>query len=244
MDNKTKQEGTYKIGDKVADAQLIRIFGNKIILLRTNGQQEVLYLREQDARMDASYTMIDEWSTVIKALNNTSFMVDPQIFAERVADLAQFIDMIRLITAYKQGKSIGCRIGQLEEKSLGIALGLQAGDIIISVNSIPADTMENRLKIYTDVVSKKLNDTITITLMRNKQEYNFTYLLKEITPNNGLEPTPRDDFMIKKLEEDEKLKIMKEKYQFAPTIQDIRQRERENMQKQGNPLPSSKEPNS
>lgn len=50
-DNKTNQEGTFKVGDTVQDAQLIRIFSNKIILLRNNGQQEVLYLREQDAKL-------------------------------------------------------------------------------------------------------------------------------------------------------------------------------------------------
>ncbi len=245
MDNKTKQEGTYRVGDKIADAQLIRIFGNKIILLRANGQQEVLYLREQDARMDAAYAMIDQWDTVIKSINPTTFMVDPQLFSERVGDLAQFIDMLHIITAYKQGKSIGCRIGgQLEDKSLGVALGLQSGDIIVSIDGIPADTMENRLKIYKNILSKKLDEQVILTLTRNKQEYVFTYILKELSPETGQAPTIHDEFMVKQLQEEEKLKIMKEKYQFAPSIQDIRQRERENMQQKGKPLPSSKESNS
>jgi hypothetical protein len=104
--------------------------------------------------------------------------------------------------------------------------------------------MENRLKIYKNILSKKLGDTIALKIMRNKQEYDFSYLLKEIIPNEGKMPAPHDEFMVKKLQDEEKLKIMKEKYQFAPTIQDIRQRERENMQQKGNPLPSSKEPNS
>ena len=33
QDNKTMQEGTYKVGDLIQDAQLIRIFKNKIIFL-------------------------------------------------------------------------------------------------------------------------------------------------------------------------------------------------------------------
>ena len=66
QDNKTMQEGTYKVGDLIQDAQLIRIFKNKIIFLRLNGQQEVLYLREQDAKVDPAYSLSHEWDTVVK----------------------------------------------------------------------------------------------------------------------------------------------------------------------------------
>ena len=38
------------------DAQLIKIFNNKAIFLRANGQQEVLYLRPKDAQLDPTYT--------------------------------------------------------------------------------------------------------------------------------------------------------------------------------------------
>src|SRR3972149_8298511 len=76
-DNKTNQEVSYKIGDQISDAQLIRIFGNKIILLRANGQQEVLYVREQDAKLDSAYANIDEWENIIKQVTASSFIIDP-----------------------------------------------------------------------------------------------------------------------------------------------------------------------
>ena len=41
-----------KTGDVIEDAQLMRIFSNKVVLVRSNGQQEVLYLREKDAKTD------------------------------------------------------------------------------------------------------------------------------------------------------------------------------------------------
>ena len=46
-DNKTNQEGVYKTGDTIEDAQLMRIFANKVVLVRSNGQQEVLYLEKR-----------------------------------------------------------------------------------------------------------------------------------------------------------------------------------------------------
>lgn len=230
-DNKTKKESNYKVGDSVGDAQLIRIFGNKIVLLRSNGQQEVLYLREQDAKLDTTYTTAHTWETVIKQLSATAFIVDPDSFAERVQDLAQFIDMLRLITAFKQGKSIGCRIGKLDEKSVGHALGLQAGDIILSIDGIPADTMDNRLKIYKEITSKKMNDSIVVNISRNKQDLSLEYVLKELTPDRNAQ-TP-SSFELERIAEEEKIKILKENQQFAPTLQDIRRRERQNMRERG-----------
>lgn len=48
--NQTKQEASYQLGNNIEDAQLIRILSNKVIFLRSNGQQEVLYLKERDAQ--------------------------------------------------------------------------------------------------------------------------------------------------------------------------------------------------
>ncbi len=231
--NNTKKETSYKVGDTIGDAQLIRIFSNKVILLRSNGQQEVLFLREQDAKMDMGYAMIDEWNLVVKAMSGTSFLVDPIAFANHISDLGQFIEMLHLITAYKQGQSIGARIGTLNEKSIGAALGLQAGDIVTEIDGIPARTMQERLRIYQSVLSKKNDDIIKVTLLRNKQQLSFEYILKELYPESAVKETPENQFHLQEIEQKEKMKILKKKYEFAPTIEDIRKRERELMLEKG-----------
>ncbi len=232
-DNKTKKESSHKIGDKIGDAQLIRIFSNKIMLLRSNGQQEVVYLREQDAMFDAGYSMIDEWNLVVKQMSSTSFIVDPLAFAKRVQDLGQLIEMLHLITAYKQGTSIGCRIGKLDEKSIGTALGLQPGDIVTTIDGIQANNMENRLKIYQSILNKKDEELIVVQLLRNKEDMVFEYKLREMVPEEGQRETPQNQFLLQKIEEEEKRKILQQKYDLAPTLQDIRNRERQNMLEKG-----------
>lgn len=232
-DNKTKKEASYKIGDTISDSQLIRIFANKIILLRSNGQQEVLYLREQDARLDAGYAMIDEWNTIAKPISTTVFMIDPYAFIKRITDLGQFIEMLHLITAYKQGKSIGVRIGKLDEKSIGSVLGLQAGDVITQIDGTEATNIESRLEIYKNILQKKENDTVIVKLVRNKQPLTFEYILKELVPEEGQKETPKQQYILQKIEEEEKVKILKQKYEFAPTLEEIRQRERQNMLHKG-----------
>jgi type II secretion system protein C len=238
MDNKTNKELVYKTGDVFEDAQLIRISGIKVIFLRANGQQEVLYLREQDAKMDPMYAVLDNWEAAIQPLGINYFMISPREFTRRVTSLGQFIEMLSLTTAYKQGKSIGCRVGEVAEKSLGAHLGLQTSDIIISINHIPATTTENRLKIYKEIVDMQYDDTITVRLRRNKtDEMELLYKLEEFTPQpTSATPVPAGEEERKpldKIKEEEKIKALEQQYKFAPTLQEIRTRERQLMFNKG-----------
>ncbi len=230
QDNKTQKEGTFRVGDAIDGAQLIRIYNNKILFLRPNGQQEVLYLREQDAKEDPAYALIDNWQTIIQQVASTEFLIDPQLFAFQVNDLGQFIEMVGLTTAYKDGQSVGCRIGQAEPKSLAAALGLITGDIIKTIDTIPATTTENRLKIYQSIVNKNDGDTIKLQLLRNKQPISFEYQLKDFgIERHGAIEEP----VLREMEKREKEEILRNKYQFAPTLKEIKKRERIHMINKG-----------
>lgn len=232
MDNQTNKEARYKVGDKIEDAQLIRIFSNKIVFIRSNGQQEILYLRERDAQLDPSYAIISGWDEVIRKIDDNDYGVDVDTFAERVPNLAQFIDMLDLTTVYKQGSSIGCRVGVLLENSLGIALGLRTGDIILTVNSIPAAGTSDRFKIYKNITALKTGDTVELVVQRNGREITIIYHLEEI--KKGITGQPQA--VAQKAREEmmqEQQKILQEKYKFAPTVRDIRQREKNIMREKG-----------
>jgi len=190
-DNKTQREANYVVGDGIEDGQLIRIFSNKIVILRANGQQEVLYLRETDAKKDPLYSLIDEWNKVVSPIDGATYQINTKEFTQRVKSLAQLIDMLDVTTAYKQGESIGCRIGQLPEKSFGAYIGLQSGDIITKINNIDATTIDNRLKIYKKIVGMRNGDTIQITLQRKKEEMTLRVVLKD--PSEILEDDIQDE---------------------------------------------------
>ncbi len=158
-DNTTSKESLYKVEDVVEDARLIKILNNKVIFLRANGQQEVLYLRHKDAELDPVYTPLSSWNEIIEQVNNTTYLVHMYLFTDRVKNLAQCIDLLDLITVYQKGKSVGCRVGLVGEHSLGKALGFEAGDIIMSVDGIPATDTEQRLKIYKKIISLKAKES-------------------------------------------------------------------------------------
>ncbi len=232
-DNKTKREDIYQVGDVIEDAQLIRIFRNKVIFLRSNGQQEVLYLREQDAKFDPAFAIIDGWDNVIKKVSDNNYLINPKEFIFRVTNLAQFIDILGLTSAYQKGKSIGCRVGNFGAESLGVYLGLQTGDIILTINDMPAFNTENRLKIYNSILALQLGDFIKIELLRNRQKKMFNYTLQEFGTDTSEEytkkSTPQIPSVIQPLKKEQKEIILKQKHKFAPTMKEIRARERHNM---------------
>jgi len=234
-DNKTKREDMYKVGEIIEDAQLIRIFRNKVVFLRSNGQQEVLYLREQDAKFDPAFAIIDGWDSVIQKVDDNNYLINPKEFVFRTTNLAQFIDVIGLTSSYQKGKSIGCRVGNLQPESLGVYLGLRTGDIILSINGTPATDTPNRLKIYNDIIALPLNETITVELLRNKQKRIVTYTLQELDTEDqdAKKIATQVPTIIRPLQKEKKEAILKERHKLAPTIKEIRIRERANMFEKG-----------
>jgi type II secretion system protein C len=219
QEDKTKQESTYKVGDVIQDAQLIRIFKNKIILLRLNGQQEILYLREQDAKLDPSYMLTGEWNSVVKKIDENNYLISPQAFTDRVKNLAQFIDLISATTAYKKGQSVGLRIGEIAPQSLGSLLGLKKGDIITEINNTPTQTTEERLSIYKKIIQLKPENTITINIKRRNNDLVVMYTLEDFdTLEEKKEPAPIEKKPTAFLTSKETDVIKQQQYAFAPTI--------------------------
>lgn len=239
QDNKTTQEGTYKVGDIIQDAQLIRIFKNKIIFLRLNGQQEVLYLREQDAKVDPAYIESNEWDNVIKKVNPYNYLINPKTFVEQVKNITQCIDMLNATTAYQQGKSVGLRIGHLTKSPFGSLLGLQKGDIITNVNNIPAETTEERLAIYKNITSLKIGNKITVKLVRKNTDVTINYVLQDFSiteKNEPVEEKQQTAFLFNKKNDT----IRQQHYAFAPTVDKFKKTDHQMMLQKGtSPMHSS-----
>lgn len=232
-DNKTDQEATYRVGDMISDAQLIRIFRNKIILLRSNGQQEVFYLREQDARFDPAYIAIQEWNKVVQEVGPNTYQINIQEFVLRVVNLAQFFSLLSCTTAYKNGENIGIQIGDLEPKSLGVLLGLRKGDIVTTINGVSMTNSANRLALYKEIISLQAKQKIEVVVQRQKKEMVFHYLpYLSASLTNAYQEKKNSQITGQFNEEQKELKL-KEKYELAPTIDEIKKRERQHMLEKG-----------
>jgi type II secretory pathway component PulC len=230
QDKQTSRETTYKVGNQIEDAQLIRIFNNKIVLLRTNGQQEVIYLREKDAQQDPAFNTLGKWEDVVKKINDTTFTLNPHTFTQRIENLSQFIDMLDLTTAYQKGINIGCRVGNVEKDSLGQSLGLESGDIITSVDDIPATTTADRFKIYKEIINKKDGAAITVNLLRKRKPLTLVYSLEKFsTLNTRSVVDPAQELRLQEAMQEKQLKAIDTKRTIAPVTNDIKRLERANM---------------
>lgn len=229
-DNRSNVEGSFKVGDRIEDAQLIRIFNNKVIFMRSNGQQEVLYLRERDAKLDPSYANIEGWDGVIQMTGLHSYTINAAEFITRISSLGQLIDMLDVTTVYRQGESVGSRIGI--GNAFVSALGLSKEDVIIAINEIPATDTQNRMKIYNQITHLKTNDTIRVTLIRHGQETTITYTLAEIKQPHKKELGKPPQASLERITK-EQLELLEKKHTFAPTVNELRQREKANMLEKG-----------
>ena len=232
MDNRTNKELSYKVGDMIEDAQLVRIFSNKIILMRANGQQEVLYLREKDAKLDPTYTNINNWQEIITPTGPNTYTINASEFVTRMQSLGQFIDTLEIITAYRQGESIGVRATNISPGTLGQALGISKDDVIIKINDIAVSQTQNRLAIYNQILGLKTDDVIRVSLLRNNQEIVLQYTLQAVQQPRRQEigaPVIPDDGLTQA-----QRKVLESKHTFAPTLGEIRNKEKANILEKGN----------
>lgn len=235
-DNKTKAEQLYRVGDKIADAQLISIANNKAIFVRSNGQQEVLYVREDDAALDPMYVTAESWGKAIIRSQAGDITILLKEFAQRVVNLGQLIDLLDVSTVYQKGESAGIRIGRSDADSLVLALGLQTGDIVQQVNGMSVKTTQERFDAYKKIVGLGAGDSVSVIFKRGNQDLALHYHLKDATESPKREQQESRESEIKRLQ------ALQKKQTFAPTFKDIREREKSYMKQHGGKSGSNNRP--
>lgn len=178
-DAKTKEEKIYKIGDAIEDALLINLSKNKSIFIRSNGQQETLFVSEDDAQKDALYMQDKDLASVVTKISGNTYQIDPKEFTKHIRTIANLIDTLELTLAIDNGKTLGFRVGQLSPQSLGALLGLESRDVITAINGIQTLTTKDRVEIYNHIVAAGKTQTVTVNLLRNESPMTITYKVKK-----------------------------------------------------------------
>lgn len=186
---KTKDEKNYQVGDFIDDAQILKILSNRILIIRSNSQQETLYLREEDAISDFNMQAQSEPKMIVEDALDDKYIINIDEFVKKIHNLGEFINLLDLTTVYKKGKSFGCRVGKIEENSLGAVLGFKTDDIIVKIDDYYIDELANRIKAYDYVVQKKAGDTIEVLVYRADDIFVLKYgLLDNALKSTGFSP--------------------------------------------------------
>ena len=185
MNNNTKKTDSYRVGDKLFDAYIIRIFPKKIIIIRSNGQQETLFLFTADAQAEITTIQDPAWGEAIQRLSEFAYLINPSIFVTKMTSLAQFIESVDITTAFKNEQSIGLRVGKMDSKSVGYALGFMPGDTVTMIQSIPPTTTKNRMKIYNALSQLAIGSSIKVQFTRRGQSHTNEYTLSGFSESSG-----------------------------------------------------------
>lgn len=238
VNTNTKQSQSFKVGNKVFDAHIIRIFPKKIILLRSNGQQETLYMYPEDAQVDIKNLKGASWNDVVLKQSESSYLINAVNFVNRV-NLAKLIDMLDAKTAFSKGQSVGCWIGKMDENSIGYALGLLPEDVIININNIPPTTTANRIKIYDSIQNLKSDSKVKVEILRNNKYFALEYIIndnlqaeppkKEIIAQQQFETKKNADIEITK----SNISIKDEKNKLNNPVQKLKKNDRQSMLEYG-----------
>lgn len=182
--DETNKELLYHIGDKVKDAQIIRIASNRVVMLRATGQQETFYLRPPKLSLLGQSDQPDpqnplsKWDMIVKKVDDKNFEIDPAQFKREVETLGSFLERAAVIgTAFQGGKAVGIRLGTINATDLITALGLKSNDLITSINNIFVGSIDDRMKAYEQITKAAVDSTISVKLVRDNQDLDITYKL-------------------------------------------------------------------
>ncbi len=189
--DETNKEGMYHLGEKIKDAQLVKIAHNRVVLLRANGQQETFYLRKDD--MPVEEKPEEKWLYIVKKTSEQTFDIDPAAFSKEIETLGNFIERANIVgTAFQDGKPIGMRIGSITPADIGSALGLAENDIVTSINDLAIGEAEKRIAAYEKIIQMPLESNINVTIKRADKDIVLSYKLTRISkPRKSMFPGVR-----------------------------------------------------
>ncbi len=182
---RTKEEKDYIVGDIVEDAQIVHINKYKATFIRSNGQEEIIYLNKLLKIEDESISNTS-WDEVIKVNTENIKVINLDLFYYKIKTLSAFIDQLNLITLFEKNIPIGCLVQYSGKDSLANALGLEENDIIISINDILVNDTQMRMQIYELILNNKndQNFLISVKIKRNDLIIPLFFKLKKNKTKN------------------------------------------------------------
>lgn len=176
---RTKEEKEYGVGDIIDDSQIVFIGKSEVTLIRSNGQEEMIYLNKLLKIEEEAINKIG-WTQVISFKENLRF-INTRLFKLKIKSLGWFIDELGLITVFKNNIPVGCVVHGAGNDSLGLALGFQNNDIIVAINDIEINSVASRIAIYEFIMKNKNSKdfTIKVSVLRNEEMVDLLFKLLE-----------------------------------------------------------------
>lgn len=183
--DETDKQSVYKVGDKFKDATVLKIFKDKVVFLRSNGQLETFYLynnSDLETEIDLSKIVIKEGEnkclinldTFSKTINNFGIFLD-------YFDTTPFLDQ-------KTDKVIGFLVLDSQPNSLPDLMGFKYLDLILAIDGKVLTSNKSRQAAFEYVLeSATPGNTITVKIERSgvKQDLIFGFFKEQNDKNSS-----------------------------------------------------------
>lgn len=170
----SEREKVYRIGDRVAGADIMAIEIRRIVLQR-NGAMETLTLDIAAPRRGntAAGTRATEGITMLSDHERT---VSRNLFDRQLQRLPEVLNQARTAPYWDiNGQEAGFRVVDIEAGSVFEQLGLRQEDVIVTVNGVSVRNNREALAAYQ---SFKSSEAIQLGLLRDGQEVAIDFSIR------------------------------------------------------------------
>ena len=163
-DSSSRASG-YGVGDKLQDAEIVKIEAKVVTLKRGDGRIETLTMEEgrpdrPTSASTASSTSDDEG---VEKLAENRYAVDRSLIDKYVGDMESISRMGRaLLHRGPDGDFDGYRLSAIRRNTLADQLGIKNGDVVHSVNGQALNSVQGAMGAYQGMMSES-NFTFEIT---------------------------------------------------------------------------------
>ena len=169
----------YNIGDRIQDAEIIRIEDEQITIRRGDGREEVLRMDEEkpssrpsSSRPSSSGTGGEE----VEALGDNRFAVDRSTIDKYMGDLEGLSRLGRaLLHRGPDGEFDGYRLSAIRRNTIADQLGIKNGDVVHSVNGQPLTSMQAAMNAYQTMMNE---DSFSFEVTRRGQKMSLEYEIR------------------------------------------------------------------
>lgn len=185
-DSSQRKEDLYIVGDKVQDAEVLKILSDQVVLRRAGKEETLTLFTEQKSQTPgrpsgpapggAKPDGLKPQAAVASGGAGTS----PQ--QRNVQQLVQgLMAQLRMKPHFQDGKPSGFVVGQIQSGSVFEAAGVKEGDIIVAINDEDVRTPNQLLKAYREVAGDR---ELWLDIIRDGAEQTIEVDLDKVLPKD------------------------------------------------------------
>ncbi len=186
-DSSQRKEDLYIVGDKVQDAEILKILSNQVVLRRAGKEETLTLFTEHGSQTPGRPSGPvpgggrpegPRHAPAAVASGGTGTPPQQRNVQQHVQGL---MAQLRLKPHFQEGKPSGFVVGQIQSGSVFEAAGVKEGDIIVAINDEDVRTPNQLLKAYREVAGDR---ELWLDIIRDGVEQTIEVDLDKVLPKD------------------------------------------------------------